>query len=128
MAVELALDIASGILLGLGALLIVIAAIGMLRFSDLFKRLHAASVAETGGMLCLVAGMLLQSPHWLVAVKLVLIALLLMLTNPVSTHALARAALYDGYRPALRKREEQAASSGHGKVPDGQASHRKAQP
>lgn len=102
-------DILSGILLLAGSSLVVVSAIGVLRFKDTFMKLHASSVAETGGLLLLVAGMLLQCPNWLVAVKLIIVALVLMLTNPVSSHALARAALYDGYRPNLGDGAELAA-------------------
>lgn len=100
-----AIDWLSAVLLAGGGLLVVISAIGLLRFKDTFMKLHASSVAETGGMLLMVSGMLLQCPHWLIAVKLLLMALLLMLTNPVASHALARAALYDGYKPGTGNKE-----------------------
>ena len=104
------LNILSAVLLTSGGVLVVISALGTLRFRTTFKKLHAASVTETGGVLLMVSGMLLQCPHWLVAVKLIVMALLLMITNPVSSHALARTALYDGYTPELGDPPEETAT------------------
>ncbi len=46
-------------------------------------------------------GLLLASPDWTVSVRLVLIGLLLALTSPTATHAIARAAHFAGVKPQL---------------------------
>ena len=83
-----------------GGFFVLVGGVGMLRFPDLFTRLHAASVTETLGAGLLILGMLLQAPHWLVAVKLVLLAAFLFVTSPTAAHALAKAALHGGIKPA----------------------------
>jgi multisubunit Na+/H+ antiporter MnhG subunit len=45
--------------------------------------------------------MLMQSPDWLTAVKLIMIFLVLLMTGPVATHALARAAIQDNLDPLI---------------------------
>ncbi|MBT0958681.1 monovalent cation/H(+) antiporter subunit G [Alphaproteobacteria bacterium KMM 3653] len=87
-----------GLILG-GSAFVMIGAFGMLRFPDFWSRLHAASVSESAGMLLLIAGMALQSGWTLVTFKLVFIALLVFITGPTSTHAVANAALVSGLRP-----------------------------
>jgi multicomponent Na+:H+ antiporter subunit G len=82
-----------------GGFFVIVGGIGMLRFPDLFTRLHAASVTETLGAGLLLLGMLLQVDHWLVAAKLVLLAAFLLVTSPTAAHALAKAALHGGMRP-----------------------------
>ena len=82
-----------------GGFFVFVGGIGMLRFPDLFTRLHAASVTETLGAGLLLLGMLFQVEEWLVAGKLVLLAAFLFVTSPTAAHALAKAALHGGMRP-----------------------------
>lgn len=97
----LLLDIASWLLLLSGAVVAVIGGVGMLRLPDVYTRMHAASVTDTGGMILIIGGLLLQAPHWLVAVKLLLVGLFLLLTSPTASNALANAAMQDSIKPML---------------------------
>lgn len=100
---ESLLYISSWICLVLGGGFCVIGAVGLLRMPGLFARLHAASVIDTVGIGFLVLGMALQAGLTLVTLKLVFILLMVGLTSPVATHALAQAALHAGERPRLAK-------------------------
>lgn len=91
-------DIASWVLIVAGSLACVISGFGMLRMPDLFTRIHAASVADTGGMLLVLTGLMVQAGLGLTTAKLVLIVFFLLITSPTATHALARAARHDGVR------------------------------
>lgn len=82
-----------------GSIFMLIGAIGALRFPDFWTRLHAVSVTDTGGVLLLTAGMVMQSPDWLIAVKLVFIGVFLFITGPTASHAVANAALVSGLMP-----------------------------
>ncbi|KEZ78380.1 monovalent cation/H(+) antiporter subunit G [Salinisphaera hydrothermalis] len=97
-------DIVSWLLIVTGALACVISGYGMLRMPDLYSRIHAASVADTGGMLLILIGLMFQAGLGLTTAKLVLIVVFLLITSPTATHALARAARQDGVRPASEKR------------------------
>jgi len=96
------LEIASGACLVLGAAFVVIGALGLLRFPDLFARVHAASLIDTLGIGFLALGMGLHAGWSQVSLKLGFIVALVGLTSPVATHALAQAALHAGERPVLR--------------------------
>ena len=99
MIAELQLYLAA-ILLLIGALFSLLAAIGVLRLPDLYTRLHAASKAGAVGaglMLCAVA---LVSADGAVALRAALGIVFLLLTTPVSAHLLARAAYKAGERPS----------------------------
>ena len=91
----LLVQIFSWISIVIGSCLMVIGAIGMLRFTDFWARLHANSVIESGGMIFLLLGMCLQASDWLIFFKLAFIGLFLFITGPAATHALAKAALSD---------------------------------
>ena len=88
-----------GILLILGAVFTLLAAIGVVRLPDLYTRMHAASKAgAVGGGLILIAVAVL-SQDAAVAIRAVVGVIFLLLTTPVSAHLLARASYLTGYKP-----------------------------
>ncbi len=103
------LDVLSWVLLLTGGALSIVSGIGLLRLPDVYARSHAAGVGDTLGALLVVLGLLLQAPDWLVAVKLAMVIVLLWLTSPVASHALAKGAYAHGI--AIQCEEEDAASS-----------------
>lgn len=96
---ELLRDILSWGCFLFGGLAVISGAIGMIRFPDFYTRVHAAGVTDTGGAEMILIGMLLQSPSWIVAVKIAFIGVFLFFTSPVATHAVAHAAWMVGYKP-----------------------------
>jgi multicomponent Na+:H+ antiporter subunit G len=100
--VELVRDIASWVLLGGGCVFGLISGLGVLRLPDFYTRLHAASLSDTATAALIAAGLMLQAPSAIVAVKLLLIPLFLFFTSPTATHALARAAWSEDLKPLLR--------------------------
>ena len=86
----------TALLMLVGALLAVLAAIGVVRFPDTFLRMQASSKASTLGLACLLAGAALQLPDVSSIIRLCSIAAFIMLTAPLSAHVVARASLYRG--------------------------------
>lgn len=82
-----------------GGVFCLIGAIGVLRFPDVFSRMHGASVAETLGAGLILLGLALEVGWSLALAKVLAVTLLLFFTGPTATHALARAALARGVRP-----------------------------
>jgi multicomponent Na+:H+ antiporter subunit G len=101
---NMVLDMASWICLGIGGGFCVVGAVGMLRMPDFFTRLHAASVIETLGAGPILLGLLIQAGFTLNAVKIVMIGLLIFFTGPTATHALAKAGLERGLRALAVKK------------------------
>ncbi|MDX1657002.1 MAG: monovalent cation/H(+) antiporter subunit G [Candidatus Competibacteraceae bacterium] len=87
------------LLLLAGALCLILGGIGILRMPDFYTRLHAAGVTDTLGAGLILVGLMLQGGLSLITVKLLLILVLLLLTSPTASHALARAALSDHLKP-----------------------------
>jgi multicomponent Na+:H+ antiporter subunit G len=110
----LALDIASWICLVGGSIFAFIGAIGIVRLPNLFSRMHGAGMIDTLGAALILLGLMLQSEHWLVTVKLVLIGVFLFFTSPTTTFALARAALNAGVKPLITADEAGERSTGDG--------------
>lgn len=96
----------SWICLVAGGVFCVVGALGLVRMPDFYTRMHAASVTDTVGAGLLLLGMILQAGFSMATVKLLMIALLLLFTNPTATHALAKAARARGLEPLLASEED----------------------
>ncbi len=92
----------------MGCFLCITGGIGVLRFPDFFTRMHAAGITDTFGSGFILIGLmaLATGHHWLVMLKLIFIFLFGLLTNPTSSHALAKAALHSGLKPKLGQQGE----------------------
>lgn len=81
----------TGILALLGATLVLLAAIGVLRMPDLFTRMQAATKASTLGLGCLLAAAAIALADSSSVMRAISIGAFMMLTSPVSNHVIARA-------------------------------------
>lgn len=84
------LEFIGSLVLLAGALFLFLGGLGLYRMPDTYNRIQAGTKATTLGTLLLLLGAALMVPGW--AVKLLLIMLFLMYTNPLSSQVLARAA------------------------------------
>ena len=99
---DLLLDIASAVLLLTGGFFVFVGGFGVMRMPELFTRMHAASLTDTGGAALILVGLMLQGGLTLVPLKLAAIFLFLFLTSPTASYALANAALLSGVGTACR--------------------------
>ena len=97
-------DIIMYILLAIGLFFSAVGVIGVLRMHDVYGRLQASTCIATLGNICLmIAGILYAATHSLggsTIVKLVLMMLLVLCTNPISNHALLKGAYKGGVKSA----------------------------
>jgi multicomponent Na+:H+ antiporter subunit G len=84
------------ILILLGSFFILVAAIGILRFKDLYGRLHATTKATSFGLLLLLVGVSLFFNIFPVYVKALLIIIFIYLTAPLAAHSIAKTFTGDG--------------------------------
>jgi multicomponent Na+:H+ antiporter subunit G len=80
------------VLLGLGVATIVLSTLGVLVMREALDRLHFTAPAATLAPVCFAAAVLVEEPLSSAAVKAVLVALVIVVTTPVLSHATARAA------------------------------------
>jgi len=85
-----------------GAVFFLAGTVGLLRFPDVYTRLHALTKADNVGLGLVVAGLVLQAESWAAAGKLLLIWLLVLLASASVAHLVARTALRKGIRPWKR--------------------------
>ncbi|HWL47859.1 monovalent cation/H(+) antiporter subunit G [Pseudorhodoplanes sp.] len=84
-------EIAGSILILVGAFFHFSAGLGMLRMPDVFTRMQAGTKASTLGNALILVGIAVYHPGW--TLKLIILIYFVFMTNPVSSHALARAAM-----------------------------------
>jgi multicomponent Na+:H+ antiporter subunit G len=78
------------LLLWMGVFFSAIGVLGLLRFPDVFTRIHASGKVPTLGLLFLLAGAVCFMPELIL--KALVLAGFMLLTSPVSSHAIAVAA------------------------------------
>lgn len=98
------LDLLTAVLLGLGCLVSLTGAAGVLRLPDFYARLHAAGKTDSLAQVLIMAGLLLQTPRHPdlalnAGVRLVLITVFILFTSPIATHAITKAARLHGLEP-----------------------------
>ncbi|WKY48849.1 monovalent cation/H(+) antiporter subunit G [Eubacteriaceae bacterium ES3] len=71
--------------------------IGLFRFKDFFLRILITAKIETVGMLSMMTGLMFISGLNFTSLKIFLICLVLIFTNPLASHAIARSARISGY-------------------------------
>lgn len=89
------LEIGGAIVVLIGALVLLLASLGLLRMPDSYNRIQVGTKASTLGVALMMLGMSMIIPQWFG--KLFTILLFVMLTNPVSSHFLMRAAHKSGH-------------------------------
>jgi len=88
----------SSLLLIIGGFFFLAGTLGLVRFPDVYTRLHALTKADNVGLGLIVMGLAIQAESWFVVGKLLLIWLLVMLTGACVAHLVAGGALQRGIR------------------------------
>ena len=78
--------------------------IGIFRFRTFYARILITSKAEIVGFLTMMLGIMLSAGLSFFSLKVGLITALVLLTNPIATHAITRSAHNSGYK--VRKDDE----------------------
>ncbi len=94
-----AADLVTIVLLTVGTTFFAAGSIGVLRFPDVFTRLHALTKADNLGLGFIVVALALRADSWIVAAKLLLIWVLVLVAGATSCHLVAEAARTSGVRP-----------------------------
>jgi len=94
-------DWAAAVLLLAGALLTLVAGVGVLRFPDLLSRMHAGAKPQVLGLVLMLTAEALRARSWPILGMLVVVVIFQFLTVPVAAHMVGRA----GYRSDQIRRD-----------------------
>ena len=86
-------------LTGAGAFFFFAGTLGLLRFPDVYTRLHALTKADNLGLGLTILGLTLQAESWFVVGQFVFIWILVMMSSATACHMIARSALRSGVQP-----------------------------
>ena len=78
------------ILILAGSLFLFLGALGLFRMPDVYNRLQAGTKATTLGALSAIIGVGMVETDWFL--KTLIIAVFILMTNPIGSHSIARAA------------------------------------
>jgi len=93
------LDVATAILLAAGAFFFLAGTVGLLRFPDVYTRLHALTKVDNLGLGCVVIALMLRAESLAVVFKLGLIWALALLATATAGYLIANSARANGIRP-----------------------------
>ena len=82
------------VITGIGVIFLLLGSFGILRLPDVYNRLQAGTKCTTFGAFFTIIGVGIMEPAWFW--KTLIIALFILLTNPISNHALGRASRKSG--------------------------------
>lgn len=86
-------------LTSIGVIFLLLGALGIFRMPDIYTRLQAGTKATTLGALGTILGVGLLQPEWFW--KTLIIAIFFAISNPISSHALARGSYKIGHKPYM---------------------------
>ncbi|CAN5756848.1 monovalent cation/H(+) antiporter subunit G [soil metagenome] len=89
-------DIVVVVLIVCGSFFFLAGTVGLLRFPDVFTRLHALTKADNLGLGLVVIALMVHTDSWPVRFKLLLIWLLVLGATATTCHLIARTALERG--------------------------------
>lgn len=93
------IELAGNLLLLIGAFFYFAGTVGLVRFPDVYTRLHALAKADNLGLGCVLAGLALQADGLAAALKLLLIWPLALAASAAVSYAIANRAQALGVRP-----------------------------
>jgi len=92
-------DVISIVLCVAGTLFFVAGTMGLLRFPDVYTRLHALTKADNLGLGLIALGIALRASAWVMAWKVILTWALAMLASTTACNLIANAAIRGRIRP-----------------------------
>lgn len=87
-----------------GAFFMLVASIGIVRFPDIYTRMHALAKAATMGIALLTIAVAIYYDNVTITSLVIGINIFLLLTAPIATHILGKVVVEQGY--AMWQREE----------------------
>lgn len=88
------------IFLAFGVTVMFFGAVGVIRFPDVYTRLHASTKCDTGGAMSILFALALHvNAPLLVRLKFFILIFLITIITPMLSHAIARGAYQSGIEP-----------------------------
>ena len=83
-------ELISYLFMAAGGIFAIFTVIGLMRFPDVYTRIHAAAVVLTISAVLLTMGIAIYVWEFYLSLKILMISLFFLASNPMATHAIAR--------------------------------------
>ncbi|MCL2016836.1 MAG: monovalent cation/H(+) antiporter subunit G [Defluviitaleaceae bacterium] len=103
--------ILGNIIITIGVIFMMFGALGVFRFKTFYTRLLAVAKTDTVGALTIIIGLIVRQGFTFFSGKLALLAIIMLMFNPLVSHILARSAYLSGYH------EDEDETSDNAKIP-----------
>lgn len=88
------MQVIATVITGIGTIFLFLGSLGVFRLPDVYNRLQAGTKCTTLGAFLTIIGIGITQPDWIP--KTFIIAVFILITNPISNHALGRASRKSG--------------------------------
>lgn len=88
------MELTGTIITGIGVIFLLLGSLGIFRMPDVYNRVQAGTKCTTLGSFLTIIGVGIMEPGWFW--KTLIIALFILISNPISSHALGRASRKKG--------------------------------
>lgn len=75
-----------------GSLFMLVAAIGVVKLSDVYMRMHAITKAASLGAILMLTAVSLLYTEWIVLIEALMVVVFIIITAPIASHMIAKAA------------------------------------
>lgn len=86
------MELTGSIIMLIGSIFLLLGAIGIVRMPDVYNMMQSGTKATTMGTMLFLTGLAMVNPDWVF--RFIILIGFIVYTNPISSHALARAAHY----------------------------------
>jgi multicomponent Na+:H+ antiporter subunit G len=93
------------LLIFLGLVFIFFGTLGIIRFPDIYTRLQTSSKCDAAGAVALLVGLMVREGLDSLSLRILIILVFMLLSNPVASHAIARSAAIRGIKPWRNKKK-----------------------
>ena len=93
------IDLITQIMLYIAGIFALIGSIGLIRFPDFYTRTHAATITTVGSLSLGFLALMIWSFWSIFTIKILVIVIFNLFTNPTATHAIAEKAFRVGIKP-----------------------------
>lgn len=91
-------ELIGSIIISIGVLFVLIGIFGIYRFRNFYSRILIGAKIDTVGFITINTGVIIRNGISWFSLKVLLLIAVVMIINPVVTHAIARSAYHGGYR------------------------------
>jgi len=96
-------DILGNVIIGIGIVFILFGEFGLFRYPKFYSRALICSIIDTCAFITILIGVIIKQGFSYFSFKVLIILIIMMIINPISTHSVTHSAYFSGFR--LEKEE-----------------------